>query len=101
MTTLHIEHEHAVVDFDVWKAAFDRFVEVRRRAGVRGHRVQRPVGDPRYVVISLGFDDVAGAERFLAFLRTQVWPSRESAPALAGEPRTRILEQVGLESAKL
>lgn len=57
-------------------------------------RVQRPVDDPACVVVDLDFDDVAGAERFLGFLRETVWASSENAPALVGSPRTRILETV-------
>jgi hypothetical protein len=90
MPTLHIEH--AIVDFDLWKAAFDRLAEFRKQSGVLGHRVQRPVDDPRYVVIDLDFETTDEAETFVEFLRTKVWSSRKNAPALAGTPRTRILE---------
>ncbi|MEU6251125.1 hypothetical protein [Streptomyces sp. NPDC047043] len=90
MSTLHIEHP--ITDFAAWKTAFDRFAGARESAGVRRHRVQRPVDDAAYVVVDLDFDDVAGAERFLGFLRARVWSSDEHAPALAGTPRTRILE---------
>lgn len=90
MATLHIEHP--ITAFTVWKEAFDRFAAARADAGVRRHRVQRPVDDPAYVVVDLDFDEVADAERFLGFLRSRVWASAESAPALAGTPRTRILE---------
>jgi hypothetical protein len=90
MPTLHIEHQ--ITDFATWKTAFDRFAGARADAGVRGHRVQRPVYDDAYVVVDLDFDEVADAERFLGFLRSRVWSSPENAPALAGTPRTRILE---------
>ena len=90
MPTLHIEHP--IKDFATWKSAFDRFAQQRADAGVRHYRVQQPVDDPAYVVVDLDFDDVADAERFLGFLRTRVWSSSENAPALAGAPRTRILE---------
>lgn len=90
MTTLHIEH--AITDFSVWNAAFDRFAEVRRQAGVLGHRVQRPVDDANYVVIELDFDNIDEAKRFLAFLQTNVWTNKQSSPGLAGAPSTRILE---------
>jgi hypothetical protein len=92
MPTLHIEH--AIVDFDLWKAAFDRFAELRKQSGVLRHHVQQPVDDPRYVVIDLDFRTTDEAERFLAFLREKVWSSQENAPALAGRPQTRILEPV-------
>ncbi|MEY2445405.1 MAG: hypothetical protein QOE00_1985 [Ilumatobacteraceae bacterium] len=90
MTTLHIEHP--ITDFSVWSAAFDRFAEARRQAGVRAQRVQRPVDDDRYVMIDLDFDDIAAAQRFLSFLQANVWAAPESSPGLAGTPVTRFLE---------
>lgn len=92
MATLHIEHP--ITDYDVWRAAFDRFADARQRAGVLRHRVQRPVDDPRYVVVQLDFGTADEARRFLAFLREQVWSSPGNAPALAGAPETMILEPV-------
>src|SRR5687767_14301549 len=91
MRTLHIEH--AITDFATWGAAFDRFGEARRSAGVRGARVHRPVDDPNYVVVDLDFDTADAAAGFLRFLETVVWSDAEKAPALAGAPRTLILEQ--------
>ncbi len=93
MATLHIEHP--VTDFGTWKAAFDRFAAVRERSGVRGHRIQCPVDDPHFVVIDLDFQTVGQAQEFLDFLRAKVWTSTENAPALAGTPRTRILQPAG------
>ena len=90
MTTLHIEH--AISDFDRWLTAFQRFADARIQAGVRAHRVQRPVDDPNYVVIDLDFDTVDDAQRFLGFLQTKVWSSAQNAPALVGAPQTRILQ---------
>ena len=89
MYTLHIEHP--ITDFDVWRQAFARFAPLRLAAGVRSHSVRRPVDDPRYVSIDLDFDTTAGAEAFLQTLRTRVWASPDSSPALAGDPVTRIL----------
>jgi hypothetical protein len=96
MATLHIEHP--ITDFGTWKAAFDRFAEAREKSGVRGHRILRPVDDAHYVVIDLDFQTVGEAERFLDFLRTTVWSSSQNAPALAGTPRTRILETADVAS---
>jgi hypothetical protein len=93
MPTLHIEH--AIVDFDLWRAAFDRFAEVRTRHGVRAHRISRPIDDRAYVVIDLDFDTGEEAQRFLAFLRQAVWSSPDSAPALVGTPEARILAPAG------
>jgi hypothetical protein len=90
MPTLHIEHP--ITDFDIWNTAFGRLADVRRKAGVRAQRVQRPVDNPRYVVIDLDFDTTDEAATFLRFLNTQVWKIRENAPALAGTPATLILE---------
>jgi hypothetical protein len=92
MTTLHIEH--AIVDFELWSSAFDRFAEFRAKAGVRAHRIQQPFDDPHYVVIDLDFGTVDEAEKFLAFLQDEIWASPENAPALVGTPQTRILEPV-------
>ena len=90
MTTLLIEH--AITDFLTWKAAFDRFHDVRARAGVRRQLVRRPVDNERYVLIELDFDTAAAAAAFLGFLQSNVWATRENSPALAGTPRTRIVE---------
>jgi len=90
MPTLHIEHP--IIDFDLWKAAFGRFAEFRKQSGVLRHRIQRPVDDPKYVVIDLDFATTGEAERFLQFLQERVWSSPENAPALAGLPQTKILE---------
>lgn len=93
MTTLHIEHP--ITDIGVWRTAFDRFAERRVQAGVRAERVQQPVDDDHYVVVDLDFGTRDQAERFLGFLESTVWASRDASPALAGTPRTRILEPVG------
>ena len=92
--TLHIEH--AITDYAVWKAAFDRFADVRLKAGVLGHQIARPVDDAAYVVIDLDFATVEQAEGFLEFLRTAVWASRENAPALASAPEAKILQRVAV-----
>lgn len=97
MATLHIEHP--VTDFGTWKAAFDRFAELRERSGVRGHRIQQPVDDPCYVVVDLDFQSADEAEKFLDFLQTKIWTSPQNAPGLAGTPHTKILEPVGPAAA--
>jgi hypothetical protein len=92
MSTLHIEHP--ISDFTTWKAAFDRFAATRLQSGVRSHRIQRYLSDPRYIVVDLDFDGPTEAAAFLEILETKVWSSRENSPALAGAPRTAILEPV-------
>jgi len=89
MPTLHIEHP--ITDYETWLSAFSRFADARRRAGVRAHRVQRPIDDPKYVVLDLDFDTNEEAQAFLSFLTKNVWGNRLNAPALAGEPQTMIL----------
>ncbi|HMR20908.1 MAG TPA: hypothetical protein PKE46_02115 [Micropruina sp.] len=91
MTTLHIEH--AVTDFATWKQAFDRFAGLRATAGVRRHVISRPVDDAAYVVIDLEFDDRRAAASFLDILRTRIWATPDSSPALVGAPLTRVLER--------
>jgi hypothetical protein len=94
MATLHIQHP--VTDFDTWTSAFNRFAEARRQAGVRALRVQRPVDNPRFVVIALDFDSIGEAQSFQGFLTTQVWANPENSPGLAGTPETMILEPAAI-----
>jgi hypothetical protein len=88
-TTVHIEHR--IHDFDLWKGAFARLAGARDQAGVIAHRIAQPVGDAHQVVIDLDFAGADQAERFLTFLRTQVWASSEKSPALAGDISTTLL----------
>jgi hypothetical protein len=92
MVTLLIEH--AVTDLATWRAAFDRFAQARTQAGVSAHRISQPVDDPAYVLVELDFTDTGRAQRFLAFLKENVWSSPVNAPALVGSPRTRIVTVV-------
>jgi hypothetical protein len=91
MSTLRIEH--AISDYDTWKAAFDRDPVNRKQSGVRRYAIQRPVDDSRYVMVDLHFDNVIDAEALLAKLR-EVWQSPAAAPALAGSPQARIIDTV-------
>jgi hypothetical protein len=83
MFTLKIEH--AIVDFETWKTAFDHDPAGRQQAGVRRYRVFRPVDDPRYVIIDLDFDGAAEAQAFLESLR-RLWSRVELTPLLSREP---------------
>lgn len=85
MPTLHIQH--GITDFDTWKSAFNRFADVRRDAGVRAERVQRPVDDPRYVVIDLDFDTTDEAEAFLVFLTPRSGERERTRQPSTGLPR--------------
>lgn len=92
MATLHIEHP--ISDYPTWRAAYDRFAAARRDAGVVSERVAQPMDDPRYIVVALDFATTERAAAFLHFLETEVWATPTNAPALAGPPRTVILEEV-------
>ncbi len=50
-----------------------------------------------FVSLLYEFDSSSEAESFLSWLRREVWASREAAPALMGEPQTRIVEAVELK----
>ena len=89
MKTLRIEH--SITDYTTWKQAFDRFADVRRAAGVRGHVIRRPLDDLHYVIADLDFESVGEANAFLDVLRTRVWSTPANSPALASAPITRIL----------
>lgn len=88
-----VQLEHAVKDFEMWKAAFDRDPIDREGMGVRRHRVSRPVDDPNYVVVELEFDTSQEAENCCVALG-ELWNSRTAAPALMGTPQSRIVETV-------
>ena len=90
MATLHIQHP--ITDFETWTAAFNRFGDARRNAGVLSHRIQRPVDDEKYVVIDLDFETVDKAKAFLGFLRNTVWTNVANSPGLAGTPEALVLE---------
>jgi hypothetical protein len=88
-----VQLEHAVKDYAMWKAAFDRDPIDRRGLGVRRHRILRPLDDPNYVVVELDFDTAEAAEACCAALG-RLWASRAAAPALLGAPQTRIVEPI-------
>jgi hypothetical protein len=92
MATLHIEHE--ISDLETWLAAFDRFTDARREAGVVAERIHQPVDDDKYIVVDLEFETIDAAANFKGFLETVVWQSRDLSPGLAGTPRARVLRSV-------
>src|SRR5436305_827373 len=59
MPVLHIEH--AITDLDTWVAAFNRFAEARKGAGVSAQRVHQPTDDDKYIYVDLEFDSVEAA----------------------------------------
>jgi hypothetical protein len=91
--TVLVQIEHAVRDYDAWKAAFDRDPIDRRGGRVRRYRILRPVDDPAYVVVDLEFDDIGSARAFSESLH-RLWESPTAQAAMAGAPRARIVEPV-------
>jgi hypothetical protein len=94
MPVLHIEHE--ISELAVWLDAFKQFAPAREAAGVTRTEVYQPADDPNSVVINLSFENLDAAMRFREFLINQIWSSPESAPALVGLPKARVLEDVAL-----
>lgn len=92
MATLHIEH--SISDLQTWLAAFNRFQDARKKAGVRSGRVHQPLDDENYIYVRLDFDSVDEATAFKSFLEKTVWASAEASPALVGTPTARILTEV-------
>lgn len=90
---LTLQFEHAIRDFAMWKAAFDRDPIGRRGLGVRRHRVYRPVDDANYVVGELEFETRPEAEACRTALH-KLWNSAQAAPVLSGAPQVRIVESV-------
>ena len=64
--------EHPVLDYAVWKRAFDSEPISRKASGVHRYQVMRAVDDPNYVMIDLEFDTTIAAESFLTALR-ELW----------------------------
>ena len=90
MVTLRIEH--AIHDYGEWQHAFDRFADARAKAGVLRFAIRQPVDDPAFLSLDLEFDTAGQAEAFARFLHANVWSSPEASPALAGKPRTQVLD---------
>lgn len=88
-----LQIEHAVRDFETWKAAFDGDPVRRASGGVRRYQVFRPVDDPNYIAVDLEFESRTEAESFKLGLEA-LWRSPAAAAALGGAPRARIVDVV-------
>jgi hypothetical protein len=95
MITLQIEH--LVRDFGMWRRAFDSDPLDRAASGVRSYRISRPLDQEDYVMLEMDFDTQEAAVDFLARLQNDTWKTGVTAPALVGEPSTRIIETVSIE----
>ncbi len=87
MYILRIEHQ--VLDFGIWKQAFDADPAGRQAAGVRRYRIMRATDDTSYVLIDLEFETEEQAEQLLGAMRT-VW--EQVAGKIILEPQARIVE---------
>lgn len=88
-----VQLEHAVRDFAMWKAAFDRDPVHREASGVRRYQIYRPLDDPNYIAVDLEFDDRDRAEAFKLALEV-LWQSPQAAAALSGKPQVRVVDVV-------
>lgn len=88
-----LQIEHAVRDFETWKAAFDSDPVRREAGGVRRYQIYRPVDDPNFVAVDLEFDSRDEAQAFKLGLEA-LWRSPQAAPALGGTPRARVVDIV-------
>lgn len=81
--------EHPVPDFAAWKRVFDSDPIGRQGAGVRRHRILRPVDGSNHVHVDLEFDVRADAEKMRAALET-MWGNVEGR--LIGKPKATVVE---------
>jgi quinol monooxygenase YgiN len=86
-----VQIEHAVRDFDAWKAAFDSGPASREESGVQRYRILRPLDDPHYIMVELEFEDTHQAESFIAAMQ-EVWDSLDYR--VIESPRARIVHAV-------
>jgi ribosomal protein L35AE/L33A len=87
--------EHAVLNFDAWKKAFDSDPVGRQKSGVRAYRVMRSCDNPNQVMIDLEFETVSQAQALVANLRT-VWGDIQGK--VIANPRALITEVVEMRN---
>jgi hypothetical protein len=86
--------EHPVPNFDAWKReGFDRDPLDRKQSGVQYHKIMRPLGDEKYVMIDLGFARREEAEAMLERLNV-MWGNVKERFGWTESPRARIVEVV-------
>jgi len=56
---------HAVEDYDVWRAAYDDFGDVRKQNGIVGHAVNQELGNPNEVIVYHQANDMSTLRAFL------------------------------------
>jgi hypothetical protein len=91
MITLHIENQ--VVDYDIWKAAFDKYDQARRDRAVVAYRVGQDADDPHFVQVDLDFETREQAAAYVEFLE-KIWRTPQSrAAATHGTARIGYLRE--------
>lgn len=88
---LTVRIEHPVMDFDLWKKAFDADPAGRERSGVTSYRVQRGADDPSLVTIDLDFSTREQVDGFLSVMN-KIWESVQGT--LIGAPTARVAETI-------
>ena len=88
---IHLQIEHKILNFDGWKKAFESDPINRKKSGLRGYKIYRPINDQNYVIIDLEFDNLKDAEDTLDALRN-LWIGVEGKVMM--NPQTRILSLV-------
>jgi len=80
---------HAVADYDKWKAVYDQFPPTVD--GAKFARVNRGVDDPNNVTVVAGFDSMDVLKGFIddPELKTKMMEA-----GVVGEPRIEIFEEV-------
>jgi hypothetical protein len=92
MTTLRVELQ--VRDYDLWRSAFGKDEAGRERHGARGYRIFRAADDEHQVTLDVDFVTPEQAQAFLTVMQTEVWPSKDKAPAKVGAPKVRLIELI-------
>ena len=88
---LILQIEHPVPDFGGWKKAFDSDPLNRKQSGVKRYRISRAIGNPKYVVIDLEFDNLKDAEGMNEALK-KLWGRVEGK--VMTNPQSRIIETI-------
>lgn len=80
---------HAVADYDEWKAVYDTMTPIR--GGATFARVNRSVVDPNLITVVAGFDSL---ETLNAFLADPGLKDAMHRAGVIGQPRIEINEEV-------
>ena len=74
---------HSVINFTLWKQAYDAFDGERRRMGVLGHAAYQAPNDPNDVTVWHDFNDLGAAQAFADSARLK---EAMKGAGIVGEP---------------